>query len=53
MQQKLRDLPVPHDATPKVDELSAARGIAIGSVFGGGLWFLIVYALQVVIPRSA
>ena len=52
MQQKPRDLSVPHDATPKVDELSAARGIAIGSLCGGVFWVLIVYALQVVIPRS-
>ncbi len=52
MQQKLRDLSFPHDVTPKVDELSAARGIAIGSLCGGVLWALIVFALQIVIPRS-
>jgi hypothetical protein len=52
MQQKPGNRSVPHDATSKVDELSAARGIAIGSVCGGILWVLIGFALQVVIPRS-
>ena len=52
MQQTLRNQSVPHDVTSKVDELSAARGIAIGSLCGGILWVLIGFALQVVIPRS-